>query len=235
MNWSCQRVVRLSSVFCLVACSAMAPSPAVAQDQSLARRNVWALLVGIERYEQDADFPRCRGAARDAVDLARWFIEEADWSPDHVLLLTDMKPEEWHFRDPARQPAHRMPSRKALDDGIAWLTRTARKGDVVLVFFAGQALSLPGTHENERPDRPPRPRDYLVPWDARSSDLERETGWRLGEAIEPLATRGEFSIVCLLDTSPTGRIRALGCCRNKKASHPSGGSECSRESLAGLV
>jgi WD40 repeat protein len=75
---------------------------------------------------------------------------------------------------------------------------------VLLFFFAGQAAGiLP--RSDEPPGRPGR--DYLLPVDARAANVDA-TGWRLGDAIDGLAARGTNPIVCLLDTSPAGRIRA---------------------------
>src|SRR5262249_31683225 len=70
-----------------------------------------------------------------------------------------------------------------------------------------------------RADDPPglRQRDYLMPVDARQSDLET-SGWRLGEAIEELAARGDYTIVCVLDTSPMGRVRSPAVISDRAAS-----------------
>ena len=161
---------------------------------------VWAVLVGIERYEDEARFPRCRGAARDAIAMARWLIEEAGWTPDHVRLLIDREPSEpVPFRNPALRPTPRQPTRLELDRAISeGLAAKARPGDVALLFFAGQSVSLPATDDGKPP------RDGLIPWDG-VQDHE-ESWWRPGEAIDRLARTG-VSVVCLLDTSPSGRIR----------------------------
>ena len=163
---------------------------------------VWAVLVGIERYEDEVRFPRSRGAARDAVAMARWLIEEAGWERDHVRLLIDREPSEpVPFRNPDLRPTVERPTRSALDGAIAdWLTARARPGDVALIFFAGQAVSLPRAQDGA--GRPPR--DYLIPWDG-VRDKE-ETWWRPGDALDGLARR-HVGIVCLLDSSPAGRIQ----------------------------
>ncbi len=168
-------------------------------------RQVWAMLVGIEEYEQLLEFPSCPYAARDATSMARWLIEEANWDPGNVLLLTDQESKALAaFRDPARRPEHRKPIRRELVRGIKeWLPSKVHKGDVVVIFFAGQAMSL-GSQADDRPGQAPR--DYLVPQDTRRGEIE-EKGWRLGDEIEKLAGRGDVSIVCLLDTSPAGRNR----------------------------
>ena len=169
------------------------------------------MVVGIERYEEQLAFPRCRGAARDAADLARWLIDSAGWGPKSVLLLTDQDPAALGFDQPASRPLHRQPTKANLDWGARqWLGSEARPGDVLVVFFAGQAIGLPD-RPDDRPGQPPR--DYLLPVDARVADVE-QTGWRLGDAIDDLARRGEFSIICLLDTSPAGRVRSPGLLGN---------------------
>jgi WD40 repeat protein len=166
---------------------------------------VYAIAVGIERYDEGPlDFPPCRGAARDAASFARWMIESARWGPDHVRLLTDEEPAKLGFVDPARTPEHERPTRAALERATReWLASKADPGNVLVVFFAGHAVSLPAA-ANAAPDQPPR--DYLLPVDASARRID-QTGWRLGDAIETFAARGETSIVCLLDTSPSGRLR----------------------------
>jgi WD40 repeat protein len=177
-------------------------------------RQLWAMVVGIERYEETLAFPRCRGAARDAASIAHWIIDTAGWGPDHVLLLTDRKPEDLGFANPDRRPEHRSPTKNALERAAReWLGSKAGPGNILVVFFAGHAVSLPSTSDDP-PGRPPR--DYLLPIDARESDLET-TGWRLGEAIDGAAARGDASVVCLLDTSPLGRLRSPGIISRQNA------------------
>ena len=172
---------------------------------------VRAMLVGIERYEEQLAFPRCRGAAHDAADLARWLIASAGWGPKSVLLLTDQDPATLGFDQPASRPLHRRPTKANLEWGARqWLGSEARPGDVLVVFFAGQAIGLPD-RPDDRLGQPPR--DYLLPVDARVADVD-QTGWKLGDAIDDLARRGEFSIICLLDTSPAGRVRSPGLLGN---------------------
>ncbi len=167
-----------------------------------AKPQLWAMLVGIERYEDSTAFPRCRGAGEDAAALARWLIDAAGWPADHVLLLSDREAADLGFADPARAPERRPATRAQLDRGVKeWLAGKAEPGDAILIFFAGQAVGLP-----RRPgDHPTRSaRDVLIPWDGRGADVEG-TGWRLGDAVEGLAASGDYSIVCILDTSPAGR------------------------------
>ena len=178
-------------------------------------RQVWAMVVGIERYDEGPIvFPPCRGAARDAASIARFLIETAGWGQDHVLLMTDRGLDQLGFPDPAKGPEHRRPTRNALEKAAReWLASKEAPGSVLLVFFAGHAASLPS-----RADDPAGqgPGDFLLPIDARATDLER-TGWRLGDAIEEIGARGVASVVCLLDTSPHGRLRTPSFMRRQIA------------------
>ncbi len=79
---------------------------------------------GIERYEDQLAFPRCRGAARDAADLGRWLITSAGWAPSSVLLLTDQDPSALGFEGPAARPDHRRPTKANLEWGAReWLAQ----------------------------------------------------------------------------------------------------------------
>ncbi|MDG3005780.1 caspase family protein [Paludisphaera mucosa] len=189
----------------LIGWLAVAAARAQAPDPPPRKPQLWAMLVGIERYEDSTVFPRCRGAAADAAALGRWLIDAAGWPADHVLLLSDHEAEDLGFAEPARRPERRPATRAELDRGVReWLAGKARPGDTILIFFAGQAVGLParaGDHAT-RSDR-----DLLLPMDARGVDVEA-TGWRLGDAIEGLAATGDYSIVGLLDTSPAGRVQS---------------------------
>jgi WD40 repeat protein/uncharacterized caspase-like protein len=191
-----------------LAFSVMSTSSAAAQREGIPKgtgHQLWAMLIGIQQYEESLAFPRCRGAAADAAALARWLIDTAGWGPDHVLLLSDRDLTTLGFTDPTRRPEYRLPTKANLDWGARqWLAERAKPGDVLVIFFAGQAVGL-----MPRPDEPPgRPhRDYLLPLDVRAANVDT-TGWALGDAIDELAARGRNPIVCLLDTSPAGRIRS---------------------------
>ncbi len=168
------------------------------------RPQSWAVLVGIDQYQDEVQFPRPR-AAGDALALARWLVEDAGWKPDHIQLLVDREPvNAVRFRDAARRPPTKQPTQRELDRAVKeWLPENVGRGDVVLIFFAGQAVSLPDPPEGGGAGRSSR--DYLIPVNA-VPDRE-DTWWRLGDAIDGLASKGEASIVCLLDTSPAGRVQ----------------------------
>lgn len=193
------------AVAALAIVSCLALSARSRAEAPASKPQVWAMLVGIERYEDAAAFPRCRGAAEDAAAMARWLIQTAGWPADHVLLLSDREAADLGFADPAAAPERRPATKAQLDRGVKeWLGGKVKPGDVVLIAFAGHAVGLPqrpGDHATRSA------RDVLIPWDARGVDVEA-TGWRIGDAIEGLAARGDVSIVCLLDTSPAGRVQS---------------------------
>ena len=162
---------------------------------------------GSSGTRSNSPFPAAAGRRAMPRTWLDWLIASAGWGPNSVLLLTDQDPAALGFDEPASRPLHRRPTKANLDWGAReWLGSEARPGDVLVVFFAGQAIGLPD-RPDDRPGQPPR--DYLLPVDARAADVD-QTGWKLGDAIDDLARRGEFSIICLLDTSPAGRVRPPG-------------------------
>ena len=50
---------------------------------------VWAIAIGIDRYQSDA-IPPCRGAARDARAVGRWLARTAGWEPQGILTMDDL-------------------------------------------------------------------------------------------------------------------------------------------------
>src|SRR5205823_1074316 len=100
---------------------------------------VWALVVGIDRYQS---VPHCHGAARGARAVRQWLVGTAGWGEDHVLLMDDggaASP-----GDAAGPSADLLPTQKNLDWAVRnWLRPRARGDDVVVIYFAGQAVALP--------------------------------------------------------------------------------------------
>jgi WD40 repeat protein len=160
---------------------------------------VWAVMIGIDQYGDDL-IPSCHGAAFDAAAVGDWFVKTAGWSGRNVLKLTDLG-QPTPGPDPERV-ANVQPTKANLDWAFkVWLSPRVRPGDVVVVMFAGQAVSLP-----PRPNDPPGSpgRYYLLPSDARGTQWDK-TGWRLDEALDEIASKGKNPIVCWLDTSVFGR------------------------------
>jgi uncharacterized caspase-like protein len=132
-----------------VAAVPAAPPPAPAKPAA----DRWAVVIGVGRYDSP-DVTRLQYAVSDAEALYQVLIGPAGFKKEHVLLLTDKT---------ERKPTLR---------NIKWalgtfLTRSARKDDTVMIFFAGHGA----------PEIDPRglERDglakYLAPSDVEPDDL----------------------------------------------------------------
>jgi WD40 repeat protein/uncharacterized caspase-like protein len=163
------------------------------------RPQVWAVVIGIDDY-QDETIRDCRSAESDSREIQRWLIRDGGWPADHILRM-----------DPTSQKTHGAanatitslyPTRENLIWAVHdWLLARVRRDDLVLIYFAGQAVGL----KPEARARPGTPgRDYLLPIDAKRDRIEA-TGWDLVEAINDLAAKGENPILLWLDTSLNGR------------------------------
>ena len=122
--------------------NAVARSAPPAPDGPGRQPEVWAVLVGIDLYNDPA-IPRCHGANRDGGALARWFTETAEWA-------TVASPAVERVRAPASWPArgsHRAlsPTRENMNSALTqWLGHRA-----------GQATSRSSTSPaNGRRGRP---------------------------------------------------------------------------------
>ncbi|MDX2037353.1 MAG: WD40 repeat domain-containing protein [Isosphaeraceae bacterium] len=163
----------------------------------------WAIVIGVDRYEDPA-IPTNRSAVSDALALKQRLETDLGWPADHILPIVDggnLLP--GRVDGSARRFA---PTRENLDWAVKqWLPPRLKPGDLVLIYFAGHAVSLPASA-----DAPPgsRGRDYLLPGDARSAGFDL-TGWSLDAALDALPNRGENPILCWLDTSVVGRGAGL--------------------------
>ena len=160
---------------------------------------VWAITIGIDRYESDV-IPPCRGAVRDARAVGRWIARTAGWDAQGVLMMDDLGRKE---HGEASEPLDGLrPTRANLDWAFReWLPARVKRGDVVVVYYAGQAIGLPPPDGGASAGIQ---RHYLLPIDARPAGWD-ESGWRLDEAIDGLAATGRNPVVLLLDTSLHGR------------------------------
>jgi len=112
-----------------------------------------AVVIGVGQYD-DAQIPRLRYAVSDAEAVHRMLIGVAGFKKDNVLLLTDRT---------ERKPTIR---------NIRWalgtfLSRAAKKGDTVVIFFAGHGAPEVDPRGFERDGLA----KYLIPSDADADDL----------------------------------------------------------------
>jgi hypothetical protein len=122
----------------------------------------WAVIIGIGHYDKP-EIPSLQYTVADAEALRAAVVQEAGFKEDHVLLLTDR--------------TERKPTLRDVKWAIGtFLARSARKDDLVLIFFAGHGA----------PEIDPRGVEtdgfakYLVPSDADPNDLY-STGFPMDE------------------------------------------------------
>jgi hypothetical protein len=112
------------------------------------RRNVWAVVVGINDYPR---LPRLKYAVNDAEAFYRLLVEENRVPPENVTLLTNEK-------------ASLVSLRSTLGTRIK---NAARESDMVIIFFAGHGAT---ERDAASPDGDGLEK-YLLPFDTDPADL----------------------------------------------------------------
>lgn len=100
--------------------SAEATAPADAKPVNRPVRDKWALVIGVSKF-QDKTIPELRFAAKDAEDFSKFLVNNANFSKDHVRLITN---------ESATQ-------RRILDElGDKFLPRVVKPDDLVVIYFS---------------------------------------------------------------------------------------------------
>ena len=114
----------------------------------LKRRNVWAVVIGINDYPR---LPKLKYAVNDAEAFYRLLVEENRVPPENVTLLTNEK-------------ASLVSLRSTLGTRIK---NAARENDMVIIFFAGHGAT---ERDAASPDGDGLEK-YLLPFDTDPADL----------------------------------------------------------------
>jgi hypothetical protein len=114
----------------------------------LKRRNIWAVVVGINDYPR---LPKLKYAVNDAEAFYRLLVEENRVPPENVTLLTNEK-------------ASLVNLRSTLGTRIK---NAARENDMVIIFFAGHGAT---ERDAASPDGDGLEK-YLLPFDTDPADL----------------------------------------------------------------
>jgi hypothetical protein len=116
-------------------------------------RERWAVVIGIGRYASP-EVPSLRYSVADAEAVYQFLIERAGFKKENVLLLTDK--------------TERRPTLREVKWALGtFLARSAKKEDLVLIYYAGH-----GAPEiDPRGAEPDGFAKYLVPSDADPNDL----------------------------------------------------------------
>ena len=177
--------------------SAATSHVARADDPAPGKPRVWAVVVGIDRYE-DRLIPSCATATRDARTVADWVARTAGWGRDHVLTLDDRGVRD-HGEPADPAPTSLRPTRANLDWAVTgWLAHRVRPGDVAVVYFAGQATVRPPMSGSLAG------RGYLLPIDAAAAGVDA-SGWAIEDALDRSGIAAKARVALWLDTSPLGR------------------------------
>ncbi len=110
-----------------------------------ARADNWALLIGIDRYEDQGRINALGGAAADARSLKAALVEAANFPDANIRLLVsdgDVKP-----------------TRSNILTELARLAQNAAPGDTVFVLYGGHGMEVAGV-------------PYLLPYDTTAFDAE---------------------------------------------------------------
>ena len=126
---------------------------------------VWAIVVGIDNYN-DPGITDSDQAAACARRVLLWF-RAAGWEDDHQLLMHNSGSAN---PGPATPPAANiLPTRNNLNWAIdEWLLPTGKAGDLVVVYFAGQAETVTTTVAARVE---PRVDHYLLPINTTRANL----------------------------------------------------------------
>lgn len=103
------------------------------------RADNYALLIGIDEYQQSDAVNGLAGASNDAKGLAQTLEQVSGFPADHVRVLTS-------DTDPR-------PTGANITFELDQLSGRAKPGDLVFVLFSGHGIEMDG-------------KTYLVPWDA---------------------------------------------------------------------
>jgi hypothetical protein len=146
----------------------------VPEGQTAARKNAYAIVVGIEQYRQK--LPKADFAAHDAQVVNDYLIKTLGLQEENVVLITD-------------DHAGRTDLEKYVEK---WLPNRVEKGDSVFVYFSGHGAPNPKTGEA-----------YLVPYDGDPAYIDT-TGYPLKRLYEQLATLPAKEVIVMLDSCFSG-------------------------------
>ena len=136
--------------------------------------NPACVAIGINRYQF---FQPLSYARADAEALRLFLVEQAGWSSDRCLLLTEASP-------PIRNRST-YPSRENLIDWVDNFVReSVQSGDLLWFFFSGYGVNIRGE-------------DYLMPLEGKPDDIS--TGISVRSLFERLKQRGDAPVLVLLD------------------------------------
>ncbi|MBD1894955.1 caspase family protein [Coleofasciculus sp. FACHB-129] len=137
--------------------------------------NHWAIAIGINQYQF---FQPLSYAQADAQTLWQFLVDEAGWSADECLLLTDTSPP---ISDQSTYPT----KENLLDWFDEWCHAPVNVDDSLWFFFSGYGMTLDGE-------------DYLMPSQGDPDEIA-ETGISVRSLFTTLKESAAKNILVLLD------------------------------------
>ncbi len=181
----------------------------VAPDGSVEHGAKWALVIGINGYDEE-EVGALKVAVADARRMHDCLVKQAGFSPDRVILFTDEG-----LQTAAGTRADKKPGYAELRGQLATFAGDHRDSDVLVVFFAGHGFYSEQTQK-----------DYLAPLNVQRSDLEG-TAIAVDHVLQLLRNSGARQAVLIVDACRNVVGRAL-------PGQQDGVGECSLEAADSL-
>lgn len=149
------------------------------------RAERWAVLIGVNAYEDTAAIPPLKWCVQDVKRLRNVLVTHGGFKPSSVLTLTD------DASDPKRRPTRN----NIIAQLSSWMA-LPKKDDLALVYFGGHGMLHRG-------------KTYLVPADGRGANLAL-TAVPYGFVKEQLEACKAKQKLVILDACHSGSGRAIG-------------------------
>ncbi|MCC7230876.1 MAG: caspase family protein, partial [Fimbriimonadaceae bacterium] len=143
----------------------------------------WAIVIGAQEY---AEYGRLKYAAKDAKDFAKLLVDDLDFQPDTVRLITDA-PES--TLKPTAETIQTELKAKLADGRLD-------KGDLFIFFFAGHGVGTPNG-------------DYLLPANATKDNVEK-AGVRAKDIVAAFVEAGLKNVLVIADACRSGEKNTFG-------------------------
>ena len=121
--------------------------PGGTSEAKVGPRQRWAILIGVGKYEDHLAIANLRYAVADGKSLYEALTSRGGFPKENVVAM-------W---DDTNDPRH-LPTRSNIIAQLAASLQLPKKGDTVLIYFAGHGIEANGT-------------SYLLPSDARMANL----------------------------------------------------------------
>lgn len=155
-------------------------APAVSRLPDKAKR--WALVVGVNDYNDSTHFQTLRAAVNDANALRDALVNHAGFPEDQVVLLT------------SNQPEDKQPTRNNIYHEIGLLQSNVPKDGLLIIAFSGHGMERAG-------------QVFLAPSDTQAIVLE-DTALSATKLMDYIKRMGVGQVLFLLDAcrnNPNGR------------------------------